>query len=143
VFVVKSKLYTNSSLISKPLFQPPLSQGLLWYKIYIFSKSIIKIWNKSALENTFLLFAISVPSCHVTIPLWHIFPVTCFRNFFNNRGTLLLNRGTIFPEPDFKLTLTNHLSIIVWVIHFTFQWNINHLFFVCVNPSVLREKGFG
>ena len=27
-------------LTSKPLFQPPLSQGLLWYKIYIYSKSI-------------------------------------------------------------------------------------------------------
>jgi hypothetical protein len=36
-----------------------------------------------------------------------IFSVTCFRNFFNNRGMLLpINRGTIYPEHDFKLTLT-------------------------------------
>ena len=30
--------------VSKPLFQPPfsLSQGLLWYKVYIYSKSIPK-----------------------------------------------------------------------------------------------------
>ena len=43
MFVAKRKLHTNPSYLVdflNPWFKPPLSQGLLWYKVYIYSKSI-------------------------------------------------------------------------------------------------------
>jgi hypothetical protein len=64
VFVAKSKLYTNPSLISKPLFQPPPSPGLLWYKVYIYSKSIPhKIGTNLANKNTFPFFPLRDIGC--------------------------------------------------------------------------------
>jgi len=46
-------------LASKPLFSDSLLSLFIWYKVYIYSKSSLKIWNKSCAKKYVLFFTFS------------------------------------------------------------------------------------
>jgi len=88
VFVVKRILCL---LACKPCFLHTFSSDT---RLIFIVKVTLKIWNKSS--HWKYVYVISFSGTN--------FPG--FRILFNNRGTLLLHRGTISPKSDFKLTLT-------------------------------------
>ena len=54
----------------------------------------------------FLLFASSAPTWHVAIPSWHVFSSDLFQEHLQQTWHVASKRGTFYPEPDLKLTLT-------------------------------------
>jgi len=61
-----------------------------------------------------MFFASSAPTCHVTIPSWHVFSSDLLQKLLQQTRHIASKRNTFSPEPDFKLTLT--------ILHIDFKY---------------------